>query len=341
MNLLISEIKIFGLEGQFMKSAILFDTSVGSMNQGDNIIMDSVIRELSEVTEGYFCASFPTHTPSFNLFEKTQFNPRYRFVKNADLKFLCGTNLLHNKMFHPFNVWNIGITDISYLRGAIGVGIGCSEYNGNKQHLYSKILFMSILSDSCLHSVRDDATVDVMNKLGKKAINTGCATLWCMTPEKCALIPKDKADNVVFTITDYNKSPQSDSRMIETLKQRYKNLFFWPQGVGDFEYIKSLTDISNIKFISSNIRAYSQLLLNGNVDYIGTRLHAGIFAMQHNVRSIILSVDNRTRDMSKTYNLNAIERNEIDKLESLCCQPISTNVNINSKSIDLWLDQFK
>ena len=51
------------------------------------------------------------------------------------------------------------------------------------------------------------------------------------------------------------------------------------------------------------------------LDYVGTRLHAGVRAMQKGRRSIILSIDNRAREMGKDYNLNVIERNDIYKLE--------------------------
>lgn len=323
-----------------MKTVIMFDTAIGTMNQGDNIIMDSVIRGIQPVIKNKFVIHFPTHTPCFKPLEKNALNRRYRFVKNADYKFLCGTNILHNRMFHPFNTWCINLFDVNYLSGMIGVGIGCSEYEKEKQRFYSGKLFKRILSDCYIHSARDDATVKVLEGLGKKAINTGCATLWKLTPEHCSLIPTEKANRVVFTLTDYCKSIEKDRFLINFLLQNYQEVFYWPQGLEDCQYLSSLTNTDKIKILSPNLLEYSELLRSGNIDYIGTRLHGGIFAMQNFVRSIIITVDNRARDMSATYSLKTIEREEIDKLDSLCYSKFSTRINLNREAINKWIEQF-
>ena len=48
-----------------MKRIILFDTSIATQNKGDEIIMESVRRELEPVLKGNFVYNFPTHLVSF------------------------------------------------------------------------------------------------------------------------------------------------------------------------------------------------------------------------------------------------------------------------------------
>ena len=60
--------------------------------------------------------------------------------------------------------------------------------------------------------------------------------------------------------------------------------------------------------------AYNQFLDEIDCNFVCTRLHAGIKAMQKMKRSIIISVDNRARDMAANYGLHVLERNQIENL---------------------------
>ena len=69
-------------------------------------------------------------------------------------------------------------------------------------------LLKILLSKTYLHSVRDEYTKDMLERIGiKNVINTGCPTMWSLTEEHCKQIPIKKSNSVVFTITDYNKKP--------------------------------------------------------------------------------------------------------------------------------------
>ena len=74
---------------------------------------------------------------------------------------------------------------------------------------------------------------------------------------------------------------------------------------------------------------------------MGTRLHAGMFAMQHQKRTVILAIDNRVRDMKLTYDLNVLERGQIDQLDRYINSEIKTNLKINFKNIRKWFSQFE
>ena len=64
----------------------------------------------------------------------------------------------------------------------------------------------------------------------------------------------------------------------------------------------------NVIIIPRDLEAYERRLIQGNVDYVGTRLHAGIFALNHKVRSIIVAVDNRAIEIAKDTNLPIVRR---------------------------------
>ena len=123
-------------------------------------------------------------------------------------------------------------------------------------------------------------------------------------------------------------------------KINYKKVYFWPQGTKDMEYFGTFSQTENITVISPGVKAYSMLLSEKDVDFVGTRLHAGIYAMQHKRRTIILSVDNRARDMAKSYKLHVLDRAS-DKLEEKINSEFATDVKINEENIRIWKSQFK
>lgn len=327
-----------------MKNIVLFDTSCASMNHGDEIIMRSVQKNAKDLLDGNFVLRFPTHAPCFTFYQQSMRNPRYRFVRKADHKFICGTNIINNKMYIPWPFWNINFFNVGCYKGAVLMGVGVSGFQQGNDRVtwYSKKLFSGFLSKEYKHSVRDERTKRIVESICGEgsAINTGCPTLWGLTKEHCRQIPAEKANRVVFTLTDYAKDRESDENLIGTLNRCYDEVYFWPQGVGDMRYLATLKDSDSVKVISPGVSSFSELLEQGGIDYVGTRLHAGIFAMQHKVRSIIQVVDNRAADMAETYNIVAIPRKS-PELEQMIRSEFATDVNIDTDSIEEWKNQFR
>ena len=76
--------------------------------------------------------------------------------------------------------------------------------------------------------------------------------------------------------------------------------------------------------------------------YVGTRLHAGIHAMNRKVRSVILAVDNRAIEMGRDFNLPVIRREELEeKLQERIYGSWNTQIKIPVDSIVKWKKQFK
>lgn len=323
-----------------MKNYAIFDTSVGSMNVGDQIINNSFNINMKDVYGNGFVVRYGTHIPTSHFYQNNKYNRFYRYIKSCTAKFIVGTNILSNNMLEPWPNWNVNIFNCSPYRDSILVGCGYAA-GSDRVNLYTKLLYSKILSKDMIHSVRDERTKRILNKLGYKAINTGCVTMWGLTKDHCNKIPAKKHKNVIFTLTDYKKDTQYDQCLIDILNENYEKVYYWIQGSGDLEYIKTLKHTENIIMVNPNLEDYKKTLIENDIDYVGTRLHAGVYAMQNFVRSIILIVDNRARDMKETYNLPAIERNEIkEKLKDMIKSEYETRINIDEEKIREWKEQF-
>ncbi len=317
-----------------MKKVLIFNTSICSRNiGGDSIIMEAVQNELYNI----FPDSMFFHTITHDkVWKKT-----YRLNKDSDYSFIGGTNLLSSNM-HVYNQWKINLIDSVFLKNIILMGVGWWQYQ-NKPNLYTKILLNKVLSKTQLHSVRDSYTEKMLRSIGiANVINTSCPTMWKLTKEHCAKVPKTKAKEVVFTLTDYNKDVEKDKKLINILLNNYQTVYFWPQGDGDIEYIKTITDSNKINILGPSLRNYNFLLEDKNIDidYVGTRLHAGIRALQKKRRTIIIAIDNRSEEKSKDFNLKVLNRRNLDQIENIINEDFITNININQENINIWKKQF-
>jgi polysaccharide pyruvyl transferase WcaK-like protein len=323
-----------------MNNVLLLDTSVGSLNKGDDIIMKCVRYHLSEITKHSNVLTLPTHVSPFHWYQVARGSSVVKIYSNAKYKFVGGSNLITMDMLTHWPQWNINIFNYAPLRGSVLVGVGAGK--GNKVTSYTKFLYNKVLSHEFIHSVRDERTKKILEEMGFKALNTGCATLWSLTPDFCKEIPIQKADSVIFTLTPDNpKEPsKEDQLLIDILNRNYKNIYYWIQGEHDLEYMKGFTNTKNVIIIPPSIEEYEKIL-SEDVDYIGTRLHGGIFAMRHKKRSIIVAIDERARGMGETYNLNLIDKTKLSMLENMINSDFITDVKVNFNMVNAWLKQFE
>ena len=142
--------------------------------------------------------SWNSHTPMYTLLQSIIYQKKLSVFKDADYKFLCGTNALYTNMLRPLPTWNINLLDCGLAKKTICLGAGIG-INSKKVNLYTRTLYNKVLSHEYTHSVRDEKTKKFLEELGFKAINTGCPTLWGLTPEHCADIPKEKGKRVIYT----------------------------------------------------------------------------------------------------------------------------------------------
>ncbi|EGQ8807481.1 polysaccharide pyruvyl transferase family protein [Vibrio parahaemolyticus] len=321
-----------------MKSQVIahIDPSICSLNIGDHIISDAVKEKINEI--------FPSKQIVPVQSQDSMFVGTYRVFKYSELSLVGGTNLLSGNM--PFyRQWKISPIDLFFKNEIVLMGVGWWQYQP-KINFYTKWLLRSILSKKYIHSVRDDYTKNMLNSIGfDNVINTSCATMWDLTKEHCEKIPKEKSDSVIFTITDYLPDHSNDIAMIKTLKNYYKRVVFWPQGHKDISYFKELSSIesslSKVEVLNPNLDEFNQFLDKNNVDFVGTRLHAGIRALQKLKRTIIVSIDNRAKEKSKDFNLITVERGDISGLENLINENLNQEIVIPADAILQWRSQFE
>jgi glycosyltransferase involved in cell wall biosynthesis len=327
----------FPLDGaETIRQVCLLDTGIGSRNMGDHIIVDSIRRHLRDAFPRAIFVTVPTHeylgTESLKLLD------------SSDIRLVCGTNLLASHM-DEYKQWKIGGFEFATLRDLTLLGCGWWQYQ-EAPNPYTELLLNRILSDRTVHSVRDGYTAAKLKALGnKKVVNTTCPTLWSLTPQHLATIPEHVSQDVVTTLTDYKADADADRFMLEHLAARYRRVYVWIQGTGDFAYLKRLcaiNPIASIRVVPASLEAYDELLDSAlELDYVGTRLHAGVRALQRRRRALILAVDNRAREISTDTSLPCMPREQVrERLEDLIPSFSVRSIQLPTEAISGWISQF-
>lgn len=324
-----------------MNKIVLFNPAGGTLNSGDFIIEKYIKEEMNFLFEDAIIAEIGTHLPIAHMYQNFRKNITRRACDEAKYKFLCGSSMIKTSLLRLSPDWSLNLSSCPYYHNSIAIGIGMGK-NASFFDSYTRYIYNKIFSKEYIHSTRDEKTKNFLENIGLKAINTGCPTLWGLTEDLCKKIPHQRKKKVIFTLT-YNSPAPEDRVLIDILLQEYDELYFWVQGYGDLDYLKTLTDIKKIHIIGHSLSAYEQILERGmEYDYVGTRLHAGIFAIRHGVRTIIVTIDNRAADMKETYNLPVIPQNRIkDELRDFINTEFETNIQIPIDRIECWKEQFK
>ncbi len=326
-----------------MKYIQLLDTSIGTSNMGDHIIMACVRQELKKILENNFVYDMPTHLPAFNAFAVWRNSYVIQNYSNCDMRFAGGSNLLVKDLKTHYPQWNINPFNSRPIWGTVLVGVGAGA--GDYTNSYTTKLYRKVLSHDFYHSVRDERSREYVESLGLKAINTGCVTMWMLTPEFCRGIPVKKASRVIFTLTANGKFPEGDPRdqaIIDTLKKNYSKVYFWIQGDKDLQYFRRLKNTEGIEILPPSLEVYDKKLSEDDLDYVGTRLHGGIYAMRHRKRAIIIAIDERAREISRSNHLNLIEIDRVpEELETMIQSDIVTSVKMPYDRINEWKRQFE
>nr|WP_315134034.1 polysaccharide pyruvyl transferase family protein [uncultured Flavobacterium sp.] len=309
----------------------ILNPAIGTSNLGDLIIYKSVYEILRVVYPIDLFTDFPIqlHT-SYDAMS---------LMRERDLLFISGTNLLSSNLETKYQ-WKIHSGHKKFLKNKV-VLLGCGwwQYQGDINN-YTKEIYKTVLNKDLLHSVRDKYTEDKLKSIGiENVVNTCCPTLWSLTPEKCKLIPQDKGYEVVTTLTFYHKNPELDFKMLQILSENYSKVYLWIQGMDDIHYYNEIKrELKNIELVPPTIEAYNEILRKPKIDYIGTRLHAGVRALQNNVRTLILAVDNRAIEIGKDVNLNVIKREDVEDSLFFITNNYITDIKLPQENINKWID---
>ena len=310
---------------------VILDTAMGSDNCGDQIIMEACMLQLRDKLDVSAMQHVPTHQfPSD--FERM-------LLSNSRMKILCGTNILSGHM-GSYGLWKLG-PDVAPYRNTLLLGVGFDSTVLDFDD-YTNRLFQTILSKEGIHSVRDSFSEKMLRDMGiQNVLNTGCPTMWRLTPEHCATIPTQKAKNVVCTLTDYCRDEENDRAMLDILLVSYQTVYFWLQGRDDLEYIRSLGYENKVMLVQPDLQSFDAVLEQPDLDYVGTRLHAGIRALNKGRRSLIVSIDNRAECIHADTGLPIIHRKDISKkLKQRIMEEVHSKITIPESNISQWMEQF-
>lgn len=307
----------------------VFDTSLLSDNLGDEIInfyCNNIFEELNVTIEN----RIPTHVYPNNMEEQK--------IKRVIPKVITGTNILSSKLEIP--TWKKP-SKVYMMDNIVLMGNGWEKYS-DYETLYTKVFYHKLLSKKFVHSVRDEYTRKKLLNMGiKNVLNTSCPTTWKLTSDFCKSIPKNKSKSVITTITDYNKDPQNDWKMLEILLKSYASVYVWIQGKGDYEYLKKFSKFNKLNIVNRDLESYNHILEREDVEYVGTRLHAGIHALNRRKRTLIIAIDNRAKEMGKDINLPILDREKLNlKLLNLINSERTTEIKLPTHNIQQWKNQF-
>ena len=307
---------------------------------GDYIIVDSIRRILEKHLPSSIFISVATHDYLSS--------EAYKVIAKSDLTIVCGTNLLCGNLEH-YKQWKIQARDFLLLRDVVLMGVGWWQYQKQISE-YTKEFYNLCLSRDMPHSVRDQYTFEMLSKSAqnRRILNTACPTMWGLNNAHTELInqaAKTKAKICVTTVTDYKAHEPRDIEMITSLMNAYECVYVWIQGAGDLNYLKSIEHKlpQKLTYISPTLSAYDRFLdKTDRLDFIGTRLHAGIRALQWGHPATIVEVDNRAKEIANDTGLPTWPR---DKDFSLLVDRHISQYNISLRlpqnEINQWLASLK
>jgi polysaccharide pyruvyl transferase WcaK-like protein len=307
----------------------IFDTAIESDNLGDGIIMDAVWKVIDPLLSGAALLRTPSH-------RRATAGELWRGRK-AGLSIVGGTNILKSHMLVRSN-WRITPLDYLVWRNVVLLGVGWQQYGGEADAA-TRLFFRTVLSRGGLQSVRDMDTYAHLRRIIPNVVYTACPTMWMLDAAHCRDIAVRKARHAVFAVTYYRPAPEADRRLFALLKRRYEKVYFWPQQSDDVPYLRRI-GIADYIPIAPDLKAYDRLLAEEDVDFIGARLHGGIRALQHKRRALIVPVDNRAAEISKTTALPIISRDEPEAIEHWIDNPRPTRIVLPWDAIARWKAQF-
>jgi len=176
-------------------------------------------------------------------------------------------------------------------------------------------------------------------------LNTCCPTTWELDPAFINTF-QPRYDKILFTLNNNYPSITADNNFIKVLLSTgSKDIYFFPQVAEDKEYLNSLAEFKANKFnfiiLPHRYDDFVQFTHNNQFNYIGTRLHAGIYSLQRKMPAMIIGVDNRAIEIKKDTNLNVISREDSQLLQNWIQSNYDPGaLRLPLKNIDDWKNQF-
>ncbi|MGQ3100391.1 MAG: polysaccharide pyruvyl transferase family protein [Sphingopyxis solisilvae] len=314
-----------------MDTITIVDTSISTDNVGDEIIMDAVDEIVREMFPSAYIFRVPSHDA---LSERTR-----EFVRKSTWCFIGGTNLL-SSVINSWNLWRLDQLAANAFGSSrtVCLGTGWNDYMESPTP-ESKNLLTTALSSEYIHAVRDKYTQNHLNSIGISSVFTSCPTTWFLTPDFCLKIPNAKAKTAIITLSAWRADIELDRAWVDVVRKHYDEVFFFCQMQDDFEYLAAL-GFDDIKTVAATVQAFDRFLIEHDVDFIGTRLHGGIRALQKGRRALILSIDNRAAEMGRDTGLPVLPRSDRAAIGTWIAGSLPLAITLPDNAIASWKRQF-
>ena len=311
----------------------IIDTATGSGNIGDQIIMEACREVFDPLFESAYVSSSSGHD-GLGPSSRSQ-------CRESDVVMLMGTNALspYFRVGLPF-MWRVSWRDLRALKGKVVLaGVGAT-WDFRWVNPLQKRFWRYVLSADHAHSVRDELGAKLVQACGHRVLNTSCPTLW-QHRNVHPLAPTTTSRAVCFTLNKHKGSP-IDEDFVRILADHYDQLYYWPQTTNDIEYLASLRTSVKAQSLAPNLAAYDAFLRTHDVDVVGTRLHGSIRGLNHGRRTLVVSIDNRARELGQATGLPVIERGDVRaSLASRLRSEIHADIHMDDDAIGTFLGQFR
>ena len=147
-----------------MRKILLFDTAIDTGNLGDEIILESVKKELSTILDSASVYRMGTHIENYSPIQMIA----HKFIKpdtkirdineTVDYKFIGGTNLFLDNLHGIRPQFMLNLFNMSLYKNAVFVGVGRGSDFETVKDAYTRYLYTHSLSRNITHSVRDEET---------------------------------------------------------------------------------------------------------------------------------------------------------------------------------------
>lgn len=302
----------------------LLDPAIGTANTGDLIISSAVKAFLAEYEVEF--AEFSTRGPWDRATR--------RRARACNYFLLGGTNILTSDP-RVYRQWLLGWRDLPAVRRrTVLLGVGWWQYQDAPTSL-GRAFIRETLHPGALHSVRDAFTGGMLAGVGMRTANTACPTMWPLDGFRSPAVASCR--RVVATVTDYAADPERDTVMLNQLRETFAEVVIWPQGGRDRRYLDRLGREESI--LPDGLDAFHNALRAPGTGYVGTRLHAGVAALVAGVPSLIVSIDNRAREIAVDTGLPVIDRSDLGNLSERVTRD-STPIRLPVSEIARWKTAF-
>lgn len=308
---------------------VVVDPGAATTNLGDKIISAAIDRELIAPLSA--AGRNVTRVPMHGKLGDAERD----LIAGAEDVIVSGTNLLSDHMRFRRS-WQWDRKDIELTAGKLTMfGVGWWQYQRTGIDPISA-RWLRRLSGSHAWAVRDKYSAKRLARAGVRADHTTCPTLWSCDVQR---LPGEETRAVV-TLTDYNQERAADQQLVNMLNDRFDEVLYWPQGPGDATYLSSLAGIQPTQILAPTLEAFDESLLGGDTAYVGLRLHGGIRAIQLGVPALVLSVDNRAREISRSVGLAAPSRFALNDIGRELRSGRDNELAIPAERIEEWIGEW-